>query len=544
MEILPNWEATPLIGERPYERLLREPGDAVEYCPPSLSNLDRVMAVRRAHVQNCIDRRALAEDLLASHARRGAPDSSRKAIESLREDDCFLIITGQQPGLLGGPLFTFYKILHAIVLAKRLTRERPETFLPAFWDASEDRDFPEIATMQWLSKERKTVSFTWPGDPASRRPYAGISMGECPLDELLDRIRDTTHPTEFTEPIIASIREAARGVDSYPDFFDRLMWSLFADEGLIVIRPDDPWFRRRAVPLWETEIHDPQRSTAGVERIGTLLKARGLSPQIHKRADRASFFLLEEGERLAVSITPEGFATEGGHTYTASELRRRLHERPEDFSPSAILRPAIQDAVLPTAAAVLGPSEVAYHFLLHDIYSAHKIPRPCLVPRFGFTLIDKREFQQMERYGLQPADLMESTAALMKHIAREDSAEAWKPARRKAETGLEELFDIWKVIAQEADPTIVPVLNKNRLRIQKELEQSESLLVRKIGEKNQQVQQHLDGLQQSLFPNGTLQERQYNPFVYLMKYGPEWLVQFKALGNDAKDGSHSFVLIP
>lgn len=544
MEILANWDAAPLIGERPYERLLRDPGDAVDYCPPSLADFDRVLAARRAYAQNCIDRRALAEDLLASHARRGAPDSSQKAIESLREDDCFLIVTGQQPGLLGGPLFTFYKILHAIVLAKRLTRERQETFLPAFWDASEDRDFPEIATMQWLSKQRKTVSFTWPGDPASRRPYAGISMGECPLDELMDRIRETTHPTEFTEPVIASIREAARGADSYPGFFDRLMWSLFPDEGLVIIRPDDMWMRRRAVPYWEAEIHAPQRSAAGVERIGTFLKTRGLSPQIHKRADRASFFLLEGGERLAVSIALEGFVTEDRRTYTERELRQRLQERPEDFSPSAILRPTIQDALLPTAAAVLGPSEVAYHFLLEDIYTVHGIPRPCLVPRFGFTLIEGRDLQQMERYGLQPADLMESTAALMKRIARENSSAVWEPARRKAETGVDELFDIWKVVAQEADSTIVPVLNKNRLRVQKELEQSEALLVRKIGEKNQQAQQHLEGLQQSLFPGGRLQERQYNPFVYLMKYGPEWLAQFKSHGHDAKDGSHRFVLIP
>lgn len=544
MQIVNQWNAAPLIGERLYERILREPGELASICPPSLNRMDETLSARRTFVDRHIDRPGMVASLRESHRRRGAPPSSFHSIEQLQEKNCFLIIAGQQPGLLGGPLFTYYKALHAIALAKRLTRERQEIFVPALWDASEDHDFPEIAAIHWLSKDRKAISYTWPGREESRRPYFHIPISECPVDELLKQIRETTHPTEFQEPLFEQIRDCAQGVQSYPDFFDRLLWLLFPDDGLIVIRPDDIWMRRQAKPLIEREIRDPQRSAAGVERIGARLLESGLPPQIHKRADRTSFFLIEGNERIPVYVAPGGFVTDTGRVWTRDDLLKRLETQPECFSPSAVLRPVIQDALLPAAAAVLGPSEIAYHFLLDDIYQAQSVPRPVLVPRFGLTLLDDREMNWMGRYGLQPADWLENPTALAKRIARTDSAVAWEPERQAAENALSKLFDLWKHRAQQNDSSLPDILGRNLFRIQKEIEQSETLLTRKIGEKNDQTQKHIESLQNSLYPNGTLQERRYTIFSYLLKYGTEMLNGFADVSLAVEDGEHCLVQIP
>lgn len=544
MEILSEWDASPLLGERSYEKLLEEPGEAADICPPSLNNLDAVLAARREYADGHIDRTFLTQALRESHQRRGAPPSTFHSIEKLNNPDCFLIVAGQQPGLLGGPLFTFYKVLHAAALAERLTRERGEIFVPALWNASEDHDFSEISIVQWLTKDRGAATFQWLDDSQKRRPFFHIPIQECPIEEILAQIRDSTHPTEFQEEIFETIRRCADGAETAPDFFDRLMWRLFEHDGLIILRPDDLWMRKKAKPLFEREIRDSTQTSEGIDRIGRELMMQGLSPQIHKRADRTAFFLIEEGERRPVFTTPHGFAVDGIHTISESVLLNLLEKRPENFSPSAVLRPVVQDALLPTAAAVLGPSETAYHFLLHDVYEAHETPRPCLVPRAGFTLIDGREIKLMNRYGLLPTDWKENPAALVKRIVKEGSAENWKAESQAAQTALEALFHRWKQEAKQADSTIRKILDKNFARIQKDLRQSEDLLVRKIGEKHQQIQKHIEGLQHSLYPENTLQERRYNIFLYWMKFGPEILSGFQRVRGVIQEGSHIFLQIP
>lgn len=544
MQIVKTWDAAPLTGERPYEQRLLNPGDLAAICPPAYSHFDESLAARRKYAESHIDRISLAASLRRSHERRGAPPSVFESIERIKNDDCFLIITGQQPGLLGGPLFTYYKILHAIALAKRLTRERKETFIPALWDASEDHDFPEIASVYWLSKEREIASYTWPGAANNRRPYFRIPIADCPVEELLKQIQETTHPTEFQKSVFDQIRDCVRGAETYPDFFDRLLWMVFPNDGLIIIRPEEAWMREHSRPLLEREIQEPLRSAEGVERIGALLQAQGLPPQIHKRADRTSFFLMEKEERIPVYVEKEGFIIGENRRSTSADLLRRLANAPEDFSSSAILRPVVQDALLPTAAAVLGPSEIAYHFLLNDTYEAHAVPRPGLIPRFGFTLAEEREMKWMERYGLQPVDWKEHPAALVKRITRNDSAAAWEMERRSAETAMANLFDRWKQQAQAHDPTLINPLSKNFERMLSELKQTEALLTRRIGEKNGQILKHIESLKNSLYPQGTLQERRYTIFSYLCKYGMELLENFQSIGDAAADGAHEIVRIP
>ncbi|MBN2327136.1 MAG: bacillithiol biosynthesis cysteine-adding enzyme BshC [Candidatus Omnitrophica bacterium] len=544
MEMLTHWDASALLGERPYEKMLNNPDEASEICPPSLQQLDAVLAARRVYADAHIDRKSLAQALRDSHQRRGAPPSSLHSIEQLENPHCFLIIAGQQPGLLGGPLYTFYKILHAVALAERLTRERREVFAPALWDASEDHDFSEISVLQWLTKDRETATFQWPDQGQKRRPFFQIPLRECPIEEILRQIRESTHPTEFAEEVFEKIRSSADGAETAPDFFDRLMWRIFENDGLIIIRPDDLWMRRQAIPLFDREIRNPLRTTKGIERIGLQLMEQGLSPQIHKRADRTSFFLIEEGERRPVFAPPHGFAVDGIHTNSESVLLNRLEKKPESFSPSAVLRPVVQDALLPTAAAILGPSETAYHFLLQGVYEAHETPRPALVSRVGFTLIDRRESELMNRYDLIPKDWMENPAALVKRIVKEGSAENWKDESQASQAALEALFHCWKREAVQADPTIQKILDKNFARIQKDLKQSEDLLVRKIGEKHRQIQKHIEGLRHSLYPENTLQERRYNIFLYWMKFGPDILSGFQQIRGAIQEGAHVFLQIP
>jgi len=544
MELLSRWDASPVVGPRPFYDLLLNPDPSLgELTPPTIHHWDDALRERRAYIERGIGRGELAQALMDSHERRGAPASTLAAIEKLKQPDVFLIVAGQQPGLLGGPLLVVYKILHAILLAEKLTRERPETFLPAFWNAAEDHDFPEIAVFKWLTKDKTIASFTWPGDEKNRRPYFHIPQAECPLEDLLQQVQTSLHPTEFVSPLMESIRSCARPAEWYPDFIDRWLWTLFPNESLLILRPDDGLVREAARPLLEKEIRRPLLAAAGVEEMSEAWSRLGFPAQLHKRADRVSFFLIEDNQRIPLHFTGDGLFTGGDTAYTRDDLLRRLERQPGAFSSSAILRPVIQDAVFPTAGFVLGPSEAGYHVLLRGVYENHGIPRPVLVPRFGCTLIEGREMKLMERYGLGPSDWLEHPAALVKRITRAASGDDWSGSKASVASALEALFDTWKGQAREADPTIVAVLEKNLGKIRKEIENSESLLVRRLADQQQKIRDHAESLRNALVPEAMLQERAFNAVPYLMKYGMGFMEDLKKTCAAMDAGGHGIVLI-
>jgi bacillithiol synthase len=545
MELLKHLDASDMIGLRPYQQMLFKPNQALrEICPPTINDLSSVLSKRKDYSTDTIDRHQLVESLIASHKLHHAPESSFESIKRLAHCDCFMIITGQQPGLLGGPLYTFYKVIHAVILAKRLSQERQETFIPVLWDASEDHDFLEIAKLNWLSKNKDIASYQWSGTGDNKLPLFNIPADQTPLDDLTAKIEESTFHTDFTENILEQFGSCLSNSVSYPDFFDGLMWKLFEDDGLVIIRPEDDWFRELSRPLIEREIRNPSRSSAGVNRISDALHKSGLPPQIHKRDDRTSFFLIDNNQRVPVYISGDGFTSDSGVSYSTDDLLNKLVSNPQAFSPSAVLRPIIQDAVLPVAASVLGPSELAYHFLLQDMYDFHQTTRPCLVPRFGLTLVDAREHKLMKRYEISTTDLAANPSALVKRIARDNTALDWREKMQIADSSLSELFDAWKKHSESIDPSLVNQLQKNSSKIQKELERSESLLIRKIAEKDNQVLKHIKALQNSLYPEGGLQERTFNIFQYIFKFGPDFLARLKNLCETIEDGEHHFVLIP
>lgn len=544
MKIIQSWDTRSFIGEFPYRKALYHPPDELQsIAPPSLRDLNRVIRIRSDYAERWVRRNEMARALLESHRRRGAPESTLRSIERLGNPSSFLIVAGQQPGLLTGPMLTVYKIMHAINLARRLSLEREETFIPAFWNAAEDHDFEEIAAVRWLNKDKSISCFLWQNSTGADRPYTAIPMAECPIDDLLTAIRESVYPTEFTDTMFEHIRSCANAA-IYPDFIDRLIWSLFPNEGLLILRPDDGYTRIASAPIIQLEIEQPVLAAQSVARLGDRLERNGLSPQIHKNPDRVSFFMIANNKRVALRYREGRFVGDRETSYRTDELIRQLAASPESFSPSAVLRPVVQDAVFPTAAVILGPSELAYHFLLHELYETHRVPRPCLVPRWGATLVEPRDLKWLARYGLEPARLKENSAALAKSIVFAEHRDDWETLKHSVIESIAGLFDIWKNRMEQIDPTMVNTLAKNQVKIIQELNQSESLLVRKIGDKNRQVQDHVNALRNSIYPDGTLQERVLNIFMFLSKYGPEFISNLLKASRGFEEGEHYFVEIP
>ncbi len=523
-----------------YAVLLSPPRVASGVAPPALANLNDVIVGRRKYTEQYIDRERICESLRDSYIQRGAPQPVLSNVERLREPDVHLVVTGQQPGLLGGPLYTLYKAAQAIALAKQLSAQRSETFLPAFWNASEDHDFNEIATVNWLNKDRRVDSFTW-NLKLDKRPLYGIAMDELPLDELIAHIDESTHPSDFKEDFFQLLRRRQKQAKSYPDFFDALVWQLFGEDGLIILRPDDQYSRQEAARIIASEIERPNQSSLDITAAGEALKEVGLPQQLHKAKDRAAFFLVRNNQRQAVTISPNGFQTENGELLSSHEMKRILTERPDEFSPSAILRPVVQDAIYPTIAAVLGPGEMGYHFLLDGIYKRHGVSRPAVVPRLGITWLEPRDRKTIKKWSLQPEDLNKDLNALMKELVAANSGAA--PPHNRLDSELNAWFDALTENAKAIDKSIEPVLEKNLKKIQKEVESSESLVLRRMANKESETRSQIESLQSALMPNGNLQERELSFVSLYLKHGPAFIEQLKTVVDNSPLGSHVYAKI-
>ena len=541
MEILSQWITGPGNEANPWLTAASTPLTAL--APPLLTQFQETLARREAFIRQHIDRKRLAQDLRQSNQRRGAPESVLKQIDRLAEPEVYLVVAGQQPGLLGGPLYTLYKIIHAIVLSHRLTAETDKLHLPAFWNASEDHDFTEISQLGWLSKENRFETFAWEMK-GKDRPYYRIPARECPLEGILDFIRRHSHPTEFMEAMLERIHLAHARAESYPDFFDALLWDLFEQEGLIILRPDDRVLRDAAVPHLREEILQARLTAAEINAAGKQLEEMNLPSPIHKRADRTSFFLIQDGVRLAIYGEEQAFHDNQGRTYSTPEMLDLLESDPTAFSPSAVLRPVIQDAVLPVSAVILGPNELAYHFLLHPVYQRHGVPRPCVVPRFGCTAIEARFYKWMERYELSPGDLTGDPAARIKELVRKASGEEGTALRNAATEQVNAYFTHLQNRAQHADAGMLPALEKNRFRMLKELEGAENLVLRREADRQEVLRNQVEALHAALFPKSQLQERCFNIFYYLVKYGPAFLNDLKEIAAAFMPGSHYFIKVP
>ena len=391
------------------------------------------------------DRATLADVLLEQNERWGLGPKTRENIEALRERGTVAVVTGQQVGFLTGPLYTVYKTITALQLAEQLAEETGRTVVPVFWVEGEDHDFEEIAGVTVLSRnEARKIRYAGP-----EMPHEGNlgAVGRLPLDgqaeAALGELDEALPPTEFKDALMARVRDAYAADVHLEDAFVRLLRDFFPEAGLVFLNPDDVRLKALTAPLFRREIEDGEAAAARVERASEKLRGP-FHAQVQARP--LNLFLLDASGRHPIDLEGDGrFRLRNrGRSFTKDELLGRLDEAPEQFSPNVILRPLMQDLLLPTAAYVAGPGEVSYFAQYKGVYDWAGIPMPIIYPRASATLVESKVQKVLERYGLGVADFEEETDKVFRRLVvgglEADVDEAFKgchaapaPGRRRSE---------------------------------------------------------------------------------------------------------------
>jgi bacillithiol synthase len=471
-------------------------------------------------------REEVAAVLRRSHARLGASAATLENLDRLTRPDTFVVIGGQQPGLLTGPLYTIYKAISIIKLAEELRRQFPYEFVPLFWNASDDHDWAEVNHTHIIDGEGRVQRLEYPLDPQ----FDGRSVGEIPLDrgalKVIQQASALLAGQGCAQEIESLLLETAEVSATFGEWFSRLMLILFHRYGLIVVEPGLPDLKRLAIPLFEQAFDAPLAPSQLANAAGDALEARGYQRQIHKDPTLCGFFLRENGRREAVRYARGAFHV-GAQTYSKAELKCILDDSPERFSPNALLRPVMSEFLFPTAAFIGGAGELNYFAQTRGIYQYFDVPMPVPHLRLGCTMIEPSTTRVLEKYGLPLLALRDPDRMLTEWVrTRADiaSPQLWQGLREQVYRPFADL----KGAVRAVDPTLETSLEGTLNYMMFRLGRFEKKLVRQLKKAEHLTATQLRQAAEALFPERGLQERMFNGMSYLSRYGtdlPEVLVE-------------------
>lgn len=474
------------------------------------------------------DRDLLADVLLEQNEQWGLSETARENIAALREPTSAAVVTGQQVGLLSGPIYTIYKTITALQLAEHLADETGRPVVPVFWIEGEDHDFDEIArTHLFHRNDLATLTYEKPASSeAGNLGAVGRIVLTDEIERVLEALDDVLPPSDFKELLVARVRAAYRPGTTIEDAFARLLAALFSETGLVFLNPDDARLKRQVAPLFRREIEDGAAVHARIETASEALR-EDFHAQVHARP--TNLFLLNGDGRFSIDAEDgDGFRLRNaGRTFTTRGLLERLDTAPEQFSPNVVLRPLVQDALLPTAAYVAGPSEISYFAQYKGVYDWAGIPMPIIYPRASVTLLESKVAKVLDKYELTVPDFAGDIEQLFQRLVVEtmdvDVEAAFQDAARSVHQAINEL----KPAIEEIDRTLTTSAEATRAALVKEMEALKSRVLRAEKRNQNEVRAQLDKARVNLFPTGTLQERVVSVLYFLNKYSPDLLTELR-----------------
>ena len=427
--------------------------------------------------------------------------------DRLAAGDVLAVTTGQQPGLFTGPLYTIYKALSVLALARRLERERRVPVVPVFWVAGDDHDFAEANHAWVLSASGEAVRIVLRERPAEA-PLLPLFREPCGTDirTALDQLRAVLPDTEFKADVVTWLETAYRPEANLADACAEALNRLLGPRGLAVFRAHDAAAKRAAAP-W-------------ILRGLDVSLPDGLTP------------VLVEGRAGRDRLRAEGGAAfvtrRGGERFTRPELEQLAATTPERLSPNVLLRPVVEAALLPTVAYAAGPGELGYLPDAAALYERLGVSPQTPVPRWSGVVLEGRIEKLMQKHGLTLADFERPPGALEAHVVSESLPPEVEQAFGGARQHIEEDYSRLAQIVGGLDPTLERTVQSARNAALAGTHDVEKKLVASLKRANETVVGQLARARAALAPDGKPQERVLTAASFLVRYGPDLLDALEA----------------
>jgi len=471
---------------------------------PEMDSFEKAMLLKQSFpVRN---REVLCQSLIDQYKETGLLSESLEArIKLLESDDTFTITTGQQNGILLGPLYTALKICNTIALAKALKEKFPsKNFLPVFWMATEDHDIDEIRTVNVCGKK-----YTW----ETQQTGAAGKLSNKGLTDLIQQIKAELSENESSELFLEICRKAYE-LNDLSKATRYLAHFLFENEELIIIDADRKELKQIFTSIISNDIFNElsfQESQKAIKQLNENYKV-----QVNGR--EINFFYLREGYRERIERTSSGFRTaDSKFIFSEEDLKSEIENSPERFSPNVMMRPVYQETILPNLAYFGGGAELSYWLELKPVFDAYNTQYPILLLRNSAMVLDRTNHHRYNNSKLSAKDLFLPLSTLEKRFAllqAEDDLEL------KAEL---EILNQWLQRIEQKASKIHPSLKASALamgaRFKHQTNQFSLKLIREAKRKERIGENRIEQLFKYVYPNGKLQERQESLLTYFHEFG-------------------------
>ncbi len=463
-------------------------------------------------------REDIARILGAQQERRQAPARAREAAARLADRQTVAIVTGQQAGLFGGPVFTLLKALTALKLAEQVSRDHQVPAVAVFWIDAEDHDWEEIRSCTVYDQELNPRSVSLPARPgADPAPVATVRLDDSIL-AALDDVEELLPASDFRPWVMSGLRRAYAPGVGITEAFGRWIEETLGDRGLVVYDSSDPAAKPLASAVFTRELSMPGQTARLASLSGSDLIARGYHAQVNAQDDSLALFHLENGRRAIRQ--QDGQFVVGENQYPVATLVEQATSQPGGFSPNVLLRPVVQDTLFPTICYVAGPNELAYLGQLRNVYQHFGVPMPLMYPRASATLLDSTASRFLNKYKLPIEALQPRDEAALNDLLRTQIPaavdESLTEATKAVEAGMARVIQALPSL----DPTLEGAARSTLTRMQHDLQTLGGKVIQAAKRRHETLRRQFMHAQALAFPGGHPQERTIGFVSFLNQYGP------------------------
>ncbi len=438
----------------------------------------------------------------------GAGAKTLENIQRLKEG-APVVVTGQQVALFGGPMFVVLKALTAVLLAEKTGA------VPVFWLATEDHDLAEVNFVHLPAADHLETFTTTPPHPVGA-PVGAIAFTD-EISSLLKRAEEQFGASDM----LGLLQKSYCPGETFGSAFGKFYAQALADSGIVFLNPSDPGLHRITAPVYRDSLLKWSEINDALAQRQQELEKAGYSAQVKVTPSHTLCFYFQRGVRLPVHHDPSGHNefVIGEEKVRCEDLIAEAEQHPERFSANVLLRPIMQDYLLPTLCYAGGPSEIAYFAQVQVVYRKLLGRVTPVVPRISATLVEPRQAKLLDRYQMTLPELFRGPEKLREHVAGKALPDGIMKSFDAAAEHLEQAITLIRHPLEKLDSTLLDAAENAGGKMRYQLQGLRDKAARAEARKNSELQRHADELSTMLYPNKNLQEREVGSAYFLLKYG-------------------------
>ncbi|MFD2443418.1 bacillithiol biosynthesis cysteine-adding enzyme BshC [Bacillus sp. CGMCC 1.16607] len=480
---------------------------------------------RLKELQNRIFPREVLADHIKTFMKR-YPTSLKvqESLEKLKNPKSTVVIGGQQAGILTGPLYSIHKVISIIKLAEKKEKELNIPVVPVFWIAGEDHDYHEVNHV-YVPSEQKLLKKVYPEKMHQKKMVSDISLDHKICEQWAFEVMENLGETEKTQEMKAFLQKAIEESNHFVDFFAYIIMELFKDKGLLLVDSGNKDLRNIEKEFFIKQIENHGAISNALDQQQQIIKGHGYPLTIDASLHSANLFYYEKNysERLLLEFSKEknSFISKNkAVSFSEAELLNLANEYPERLSNNVVTRPLMQELLFPTIAFIAGPGEIAYWAELKKVFEIFAIKMPPIVPRLNFTFLERAVERDIEDLGLSVEEVLRNgtSSAVSKFFSSVKDSELEEQFLRIKEQ-VSGQYQIIEKKLTNLDQGLLPLLSKNEAKLLEQIDFMKSKIEQSIQQKHENTFQKFNRIENFLRPNGGPQERTWNVFYFLNKYG-------------------------